>query len=68
MRSWNLKSKSHTPLDSIAQMVNPILRDGQIIMVNMVENLFKNYFGTSIYYLQNGQKLNIKPLDASPCT
>ena len=26
MRSWNLKSKSHTPLDCIAQMVNPILR------------------------------------------
>lgn len=31
----------------------------------MVDNLFKIYFGTSIYYLQNGQKRNVKPLEAS---
>ena len=26
MRSWNLKSKSHTPLDLIASAVNPVIR------------------------------------------
>ena len=67
MRSWNLKSKSHTPLDSIAQMVNPILRGWANYYGKYGGKSFQN-FGTSIYYLQNGQKLNIKPLDASPCT
>lgn len=68
MRSWNLKSKSHTPLDCIAQMVNPILRGWANYYGKYGGKSFQKYFGTSIYYLQNGQKLNIKPLDASPCT
>lgn len=41
MRSWNFKSKTQTPLDCIAQMVNPVLR-GWI-------NYYGKYGGKSFY-------------------
>lgn len=69
MRSWNLKSKSHTPLDCIAQMVKPILRGWA--------NYYGKYGGKSFqkllrYFdllLAKWAKAKYKTFrDASPCT
>lgn len=68
MRSWNLKSKSHTPLDCIAQMVNPILRGWANYYGKYGGKSFQKFLRYFDLLLGNGQKLNIKPLDASPCT